>query len=127
MGIAGVTCIEAGSRKLRQPGLGELRAVQLEERRGDGVEAERFALLQDDSGKLAPHFDDERLDDGGLGHGLHHRLNLLLGVEMVTRRTFDNGEGCRISPDVEQITRVRHQYGAEDFSALALPSNMTEE
>jgi hypothetical protein len=48
----------------RQPGeawLGELGAIELEERRGDGMEAESIALLQDDTGKPAPNFDDERL------------------------------------------------------------------
>jgi hypothetical protein len=48
----------------RQPGearLGELGAIELEERRGNGVEAESIALLQDNARKLAPDFDDERL------------------------------------------------------------------
>jgi hypothetical protein len=48
----------------RQPGearLGELGAIELEERRGNGVEAEGIALLQDNARKLAPDFDDERL------------------------------------------------------------------
>jgi hypothetical protein len=48
----------------RQPGkawLGELGAIELEERRGDGMEAESIALLQDDTRKPAPNFDDERL------------------------------------------------------------------
>jgi hypothetical protein len=45
-----------------QPGearLGELRAVEFEERRSNGVEAEGIAFLEDDAGKLAPDFDDE--------------------------------------------------------------------
>jgi hypothetical protein len=46
----------------RQPGeawLGELGAIELEERRGDGMEAEGIAVLQDNARKLAPDFDDE--------------------------------------------------------------------
>jgi hypothetical protein len=103
-----------------QPGqarFGELRAVELAEQRGDGMEAERVALLQDDACEPAPDFDDERFGDG-----LHHGLNLLLDLEMVMTRRSGNGEGCRISPSFEQITRVRHQYGDGNFSALALPS-----
>jgi hypothetical protein len=122
-----MTRIEAGSRKLRQPGLGERRAVQLAEGRGDGMEAEGIAFLQHDSGKLAPHFNDERIDDGGFGHGLHHGLNLLRGVEMVTGPSFGNGEGCQISRYDEQIPRVRHQYGAQDFLHAGVAINMTKE
>jgi hypothetical protein len=63
--------IEPRRRQPGQAGLGELRAVEFEERRGDGVEAEGVALLQNDTGKLAPDFDDEGfvlnslLDHGG--------------------------------------------------------------
>jgi hypothetical protein len=99
--------------RCRQPGetrLGERGAIELEERRGNGMEPEGITLLEDDTGKLAPDFDDE-----WFGDGLHHRLNLLLDLEMVMIRRSGNGEGCRISPFVEQITCVRHQYGARNF------------
>ncbi|MBY0322475.1 MAG: hypothetical protein K2X72_27395 [Reyranella sp.] len=103
-----------------QPGKagdGELRAIELAERRSDGMEAERTALFQDDAGELAPHFNDE-----WFGDGLHHRLNLLLDLYMVMMRRSGNGEGCRISRYSEQITLVRHQYGGWIFYALALSS-----
>jgi len=63
--------IEPRRRQPGKAGLGELRAVELEERRGDGMEAEGIAVFQDDTGKLAPDFDDEGfvldcvLDHGG--------------------------------------------------------------
>jgi len=97
----------------RQPGKArfcKLRAIEFAERRGDGVKAERTALFQDDAGELAPHFNDERFGDG-----LHHGLNLLLDLYMVTMRRSGNGEGCQMSPFIEQITRVRHQYGGRNF------------
>ena len=50
--------------RCRQPGetrLGERGAIELEERRGNGMETEGITLLEDDTGKLAPDFDDERL------------------------------------------------------------------
>jgi len=65
-----------------QPGKardGELRAIELAERRSNGMKAECAALLEDDTGELAPYFYDERF-----GGGLHHGLNLLLDLEMVT-------------------------------------------
>jgi hypothetical protein len=51
----------------RQPGMtwrGELRAVELKEGSGYGMETEGVAFPDDDAGGLAPHFDDE-----GFGHG----------------------------------------------------------
>jgi hypothetical protein len=98
-----------------QAGDGELRAIELAERRSDGMEAERTALFQDDTRELTPHFNDE-----WFGDGLHHRLNLLLDLYMVTMRRSGNGEGCRISRCRQQITRVGHHYGGRNFSALAL-------
>jgi hypothetical protein len=65
--------VEAGCSQLGEAGLGERHTVELEERRGHRVEAEGVALLQHDTGELAPDFDDE-----GFGHGLDHGLNLLL-------------------------------------------------
>jgi hypothetical protein len=62
--------VEPRRRQPGKAGLGELRAVELEERRGDGMEAEGIALLQDDTGKLAPDFDDKRFVlDSVLDHG----------------------------------------------------------
>jgi hypothetical protein len=103
-------------------GYGELRAIELAKRRSDGMKAERIALLQDDTGKLAPHFNDERFGDG-----LHHRLNLLLDLYMVTMRRSGNGEGCRISRCFEQITRVRHQYGGRNFFCAGAAVDMTKQ
>jgi hypothetical protein len=103
-------------------GYGELRAIELAKRRSDGMKAERIALLQDDTGKLAPHFKDERFGDG-----LHHRLNLLLDLYMVTMRRSGNGEGCRISRCFEQITRVRHQYGGRNFFCAGAAVDMTKQ
>ncbi|HZB54057.1 MAG TPA: hypothetical protein VE527_10535 [Reyranella sp.] len=62
--------IEPRRRQPGKAGLGELRAVELEEWRGNGVEAEGIALFQDDTGKLAPDFDDKRFVlDSVLDHG----------------------------------------------------------
>jgi len=62
--------IEPRRRQPGKAGLGELRAVELEERRGNGVEAKGIALFQDDTGKLAPDFDDKRFVlDSVLDHG----------------------------------------------------------
>jgi hypothetical protein len=49
--------------------LRELRSIELEERRGNGMEAEGITFLQYDAGKLAPDLDDE-----GFGHVLDHGL-----------------------------------------------------
>jgi hypothetical protein len=108
-----------------QPGKagdGKLRAVELAKRRSDGMEAERATLLQDDAGELAPHFNDE-----WFGDGLHHRLNLLLDLYMVTMRRSGNGEGCRISRFIEQIARVRHQYGGRNFFCAGVGIDMTKQ
>jgi len=62
----------------RQPGetrLGKRGTIELEERWSNGMETEGIALLEDDTGKLAPDFYDE-----WFGDGLHHRLNLLLDL-----------------------------------------------
>jgi hypothetical protein len=65
--------IEPGRRQPGEAGLGELRAVELEERRGNGVEAEGIAFLQNDAGKLSPDLDDEGFGqvmlDGVFDHG----------------------------------------------------------
>jgi hypothetical protein len=112
-----VTVIELRRRELGKAGLGEFDAVEFEERRCDGMEAEGIAFLQDNAGKLAPNFNDE-----GLGHRMDHGLNLLFEVEMVTIRRLSNGGGCQIFPFIQQIPSVRHQYGGRIFSALALSS-----
>jgi hypothetical protein len=65
--------IEARRSQPGEPGLGELRTIEREERRCDGMESEGVTFLHHDAGKLAPDFDDE-----GFGHGLDHGLNLLL-------------------------------------------------
>jgi hypothetical protein len=105
-----------------QAGYGKFRAVELAERRGDGMEAERTALFQDDTGELAPHFNDE-----WFGDGLHHRLNLLLDLYMVTMRRSGNGEGCQITQYIQQITRVRHQYGGRIFFCAGAVVDMTKQ
>jgi hypothetical protein len=62
--------VEPGSSEAGEAGLGERSAIELEERRGDGMKAESIAVLQDDTGKLAPDFDDEWLVmDSLLDHG----------------------------------------------------------
>jgi hypothetical protein len=95
-----------------EAGLGECRAIELEERRGDGMKAEGIAVLQHDTGKLAPDFDDERLVMDSL---LDHGPISLVAADMVTIRRKGNGGCCRIRPDHEQISRVRHQYGGRNF------------
>jgi hypothetical protein len=105
--------IEPRRGEAGKAGDGELRAIELAERRSDGMKAECAALFQDDAGELAPHFNDERFGDG-----LHHGLNLLLDLYMVTMRRSGNGEGCRISRYCEQISLVRHQYGGRIFFKL---------
>ncbi|HEX9523349.1 MAG TPA: hypothetical protein VF949_10285, partial [Reyranella sp.] len=59
--------IEGAEPRRRQPGMagrGELRTIELEEGTGQRIEAEGVAFLDDDTGGLAPNFDDE-----GFGHG----------------------------------------------------------
>jgi hypothetical protein len=109
--------VEAGGGEPGEAGLGERRSIELEERLRHCVEAEGVSLLHHDTGELAPDFDDE-----GFGHGLDHGLNLLLDREMVTIRRFNNGGDCQMLPLLQQITRVRHQYGVGNFSTLALRS-----
>jgi hypothetical protein len=48
-------------------------------------------------------------------------------LDMVTIRRNGNGGGCQIRPGHEQISRVRHQYGDRNFSALVSLINMTDE
>jgi hypothetical protein len=74
MTILGVMPMEDTRR--RQPGMawrGELRAVELKEGSGHGMEAEGVAFPDDDTGGLAPHFDDERFGHGWdlPGHSRH--------------------------------------------------------
>jgi hypothetical protein len=83
--ILGIVAIERGELRRRQSRMaarGELRAVELEERMGQRIEPEGIAFLDDDTGGLAPHFDDERF-----GHGWISLVNL----DMVSIRRFDNG------------------------------------
>jgi hypothetical protein len=62
--------IEPRRRQLGEAGLGKRSTIELEERRGNGVEAEGIAFLQDDAGNLAPDFDDEGfVMDSLLDHG----------------------------------------------------------
>ena len=61
MTILGIVAIERGELRRRQSRMaarGELRAVELEERMGQRIEAEGIAFLDDDTGGLAPDFDD---------------------------------------------------------------------
>ena len=73
--IAGVR-IEPRRGQPGEAGLGELRAIELEERRGNGVEAEGIAFLQNDAGKLAPDFDDEGFGQVMLDSVLDHGADL---------------------------------------------------
>jgi len=62
---------------------GELCTVELEEGTGQRMEAEGVAFPDDDTGGLAPDFDDE-----GFGHGW---ISWSLTLDMVSIRRFDNG------------------------------------
>jgi hypothetical protein len=68
--------IESRRRQPGKTGLGELRAVELEERRGNGVEAEGIPFLQNDARKLAPDFDDEGFGQVMLDSLLDHGADL---------------------------------------------------
>jgi hypothetical protein len=54
-----IVAAEPGRGEARVTGGIVLRAVELEERMGDRMEAEGVAFLDDDAGGPAPHFDDE--------------------------------------------------------------------
>jgi hypothetical protein len=41
-------------------------------------------------------------------------------LDMVTIRRKGNGGGCRIRPELKQISRVRHQYGDWNFFASGI-------
>jgi len=112
--------IESRRGQPGEAGLGERCAIELEERRGNGMEAEGIALLQDDTGKLAPDFDDEGFGQVMLDSLFDHGLISLVLIDMVTSRRKGNGGACRIRREHEQITTVRHQYVGRNFSALAL-------
>jgi hypothetical protein len=68
--------IESRRRQAGEARLGELGAIELEERRGNGVEAEGIAFLQNDAGKLAPDFDDEGFGQVMLDSLLDHGADL---------------------------------------------------
>jgi hypothetical protein len=83
--ILGIVAIERGELRRRQSRMaarGELRAVELEEGMGQRIEAESIAFLDDDTGGLAPDFDDERFGHGWIS---------LVSLDMVSIRRFDNG------------------------------------
>jgi hypothetical protein len=83
--IVGIVAIERAELRCRQPGVaarGELRAVELEEGMGQRIEAEGIAFPDDDTGGLAPDFDDERFCHGWIS---------LVSPDMVSIRRFDNG------------------------------------
>jgi hypothetical protein len=75
MAIAGVR-IESRRRQPGEAGLGERSTIEFEERRGNGVEAEGIAVLQDDAGKLAPDFDDEGFGEVMLDSLFDHGADL---------------------------------------------------
>jgi hypothetical protein len=56
--------VEACRRQSRMAACGELHAINLEEGTGHRMKAEGVAVLDDDTGRLAPDFDNE-----GFGHG----------------------------------------------------------
>jgi len=68
--------VKARRRQPGEAGLGELRTVEFEERRGHGVEAEGIAFLQNDAGKLAPDFDDEGFREVMLDSVFDHGADL---------------------------------------------------
>jgi hypothetical protein len=109
-GIVPAIDIEAGGR---QPGMterGELRAIEDEERRRDGMEAERVAFPQHHAGGLAPDFDDE-----GFGHGEISLVRLtwsrsdestrLEVVEAAPMRSKDLSCGINVAMNFFDMTR----------------------
>jgi hypothetical protein len=83
--IVDIASAEAIEPRRRQPGMagrGELRAVDREEGTRHRIEAEGVAFLDDDTGGLAPDFDDERFG---------HDWISLVTLDMVSIRRFDNG------------------------------------
>jgi hypothetical protein len=85
LGVMAIMAIECAELRRRQTGVatrGELCAIELEEGPGYCIEAEGIAFLDDDTGGLAPDFDDE-----GFGHGWIS----LVTLDMVSIRRFDNG------------------------------------
>jgi hypothetical protein len=68
--------VESRRRQPGEAGLGELRAVQLEERRSNGVKAKGIAFLQNDAGKLTPDLDDEGFGQVMLDSVLDHGADL---------------------------------------------------
>jgi hypothetical protein len=68
--------VEPRRRQPGEPGLGELCAIELEERRSNRVKAKGIAFLQDDAGKLAPDLDDEGFGQVMLDSVLDHGADL---------------------------------------------------
>jgi hypothetical protein len=64
VGVVAMTDVEARRRQPRMAARGELHAIDLEEGTGHRMKAEGVAVLDDDTGRLAPDFDNE-----GFGHG----------------------------------------------------------
>jgi hypothetical protein len=119
--------VEPGGGKTREAGLGERRAVELEERRGNGMEAERVAVLQDDTGKLAPDFNDEgfrqMMLDSVLDHGADLPCPHRHGHEQTKEQwwSLPNQSIARANND-----RAASIWRSEFFHAGALP-HMTKE
>jgi hypothetical protein len=64
IGLVAMKDVEARRRQPRMAACGELHAIDLEERTSHRMKAEGVAVLDDDTGGLAPDFDNERF-----GHG----------------------------------------------------------
>jgi hypothetical protein len=110
-----------------EAGLGELRAIELEERRGNGMEAEGIAFLQNNAGKLAPDFDDEGFGQMMLDSLLDHGADL----PCPHRHGHDRTEGQWWSLPNPSRARANNDGAAsiwrsEFFRAGALP-HMTKE
>jgi hypothetical protein len=119
--------VEPRRRQPGEAGFGKLRTVQLEERRGNGMEAEGIALLQDDTGKLAPDFHDEGFGQVMLDSVLDHGADLPCphrhGHEQMKGQWWrlPNPSGPRANSDA-----AASMWRSEFFRAGALP-HMTEE
>ena len=95
--------IEPRRRQPGEAGLGELRAIELEERRGNGVEAEGIAFLQNDAGKLAPDFDDEGFGQVMLDSVLDHGADL--PVSSPTWSRSDERAMVEVAESVESTSK----------------------
>jgi hypothetical protein len=119
--------IEPRRRQPGEAGLGERSTIELEERRGTVVETEGIAFLQNDAGKLAPDFDDERFGEVMLDSLFDHGADLPCPHRHGHGQT--KGQWCRLpNPSRARANNVRAAsiWRFEFFRAGALP-HMTKE